>query len=293
MCLFECLPVGQVLLLPMGEDSDSYESVTDEEEGHDSPTPPAGVTPKAKAAPVLPAAPPRAPSVPPPTHGAYMRAAKAAELSSSPEVSPAPARRRTEPRYDSDVESSSPPKAASSRPAAAKGTRKWADRGKGDRPTCDICWLPVSPHPSRRDQHRRWNLTCLQWQHWNTGECSSWEDAAQRAVRQKARREARHIRQQAEALGGKAAGLPASRDMPAERAGPEETERHHRPVSPEKKKKKKKKSKGKRRDYSPEVEAPERRRRRRPPTSESEEHRPRRSKRPRQLIINLPAGVHV
>ena len=83
MCLLPCVPVGQVLLLrPMGAESDDYESVTAEEEERDaSPPPPAGVTPKAKAI-----IPPRAPSMPPPTHGAYVKAVKDEKLSSSPSV---------------------------------------------------------------------------------------------------------------------------------------------------------------------------------------------------------------
>ena len=165
-------------------------------------------------------------------------------------------------------------------------------------PTCDICWLPVSPHPSSMDQHRRWNLRCLQWQQWNTGRCTSWEDAGEKAVRQKARREARAIRQQADALGS-TGGKAEVRAVPEghkehDREGHREhdRERRRRRRSP-KKKKKDKKHRRKKPDPSPELERPERHRRRRPPTSDSEEPRPTRSKRPRQLIITLPADVRI
>ena len=284
MCLLPCVPVGQVLLLrPMGAESDDYESVTaeEEEERDASPPPPAGVTPKAKAI-----IPPRAPSMPPPTHGAYVKAVKDEKLSSSPSVSPAPARRHRPPRVDSEAESSSPPKPASSRPGPAKTSRKWVDR-----PTCDICWLPVSPNPSSMDQHRRWNLQCLQWQQWNTGRCASWQEAGDKAVRQKARREARAIRQQADAYtggGGKAVEPPA---VPAGHKEPDRDRRRRRHTTDEKKKKEKKHRSV--RDPTPEVARPERHRRRRPPSSDSEEPQPRRSKRPRQLIITLPPDVRI
>jgi hypothetical protein len=60
---------------------------------------------------------------------------------------------------------------------------------------CDICWNEVGGFPSALDQHRRWNLECLRWQHYNEGDCS-WEEARDRAMQTKMRRDARAIVEQ-------------------------------------------------------------------------------------------------
>lgn len=282
-----------------GGGSSDYESFEEEEEEepHPPPTPPPAI-PRSKGAVKSAARPPA------PRGAARSAAGVKVEAPSSPSVSPAPARREAR-----KAETDSTPLAASAKaapperrprvpaPAVAahpekrsrvRGRRAWGSQ------ICDICWNEVGGFPSALDQHRRWNLECLRWQHYNEGDCS-WEEARDRAMQTKMRRDARAIveqsrtREEPSAGGNKHWPRDDLRDRTAHmgRSAPESVI-----VKVHEKKKKKRRSHKRKRDEdespTPEVPERDRRRRDRPPSSSDEE--PRASKRPRrrQLVITLP-----
>ena len=159
--------------------------------------------------------------------------------------------------------------------------------------------------PSAVDQHRRWNLECLQWQHYNEGTCT-WEEARERAMQTKMRREARAIMEQSQSrtrddtsAGGRNLPRHDLRDRSMHhrerrsRKEPKAAEEVVVRVEEKKKKTKRRSHKSKRDDNqspTPEVMDRDRRRRREPPSS-SEEPGPSKRPRRRQLVITLPDHV--
>ena len=292
-CVFCLSPVRSVLQRKMangGGGSSDYESFEEEEEEEPRPPPtPPPAIPRTKGA-VKSAARPPAPRGAARSAGVKVAAGVKVEAPSSPSVSPAPARREAR-----KAEADSPPAAAPAKAAPpekrprVRGRRAWGSQ------MCDICWNEVGGFPSALDQHRRWNLECLRWQHYNEGDCS-WEEARDRAMQTKMRRDARAIVEQSRtrepSAGGKRWPRDDLRDQSAHmgRSAPKSViVKVH-----EKKRKKRRSHKSKRdEDESPTPEVPDRDRRRRdrPPSSSDEE--PRTSKRPRrrQLVITLPEHV--
>ena len=176
-------------------ESSENETVTEEAEA-DVARPKAKAAP-APAAPAPPSAAPPSSAVPksppegprPAASGRRKKArAPSSEdgASSSNSISEAPARGRSRSRDVVHAREPSPPREGFS---SGKGRQQ-------SRIRCEICWQPVSVYQSAQDQHRRWNLICLQWQRYNQGGVS-WEQAGASAVRRKARRDARAIAEQA------------------------------------------------------------------------------------------------
>jgi len=168
---------------------------------------------------------------------------------------------------------------------------------------CEVCWEEVANFPAALEQHRRFNLNCIQWQCYEAARGRiTWDEAQAEAVATKQNREAQAVREQAghASAGGKT--IPAARGHKEKRdrsvAVPVEAEREvdvtleERPAR-HKKKKKDKKKKRKEPDPSPEVDR-SRRRRRRPSTDSDEgdgaDKKKRRHHR-RQLVIKLPNNL--
>ena len=168
---------------------------------------------------------------------------------------------------------------------AARGTSMISE--KGDRERCQICWHPVSRHPSSQDQHRKSNETCLAYQTWckltpsQKNRPEAWQVCRQRG-REKARayfakgfRRASPHRPVALRERGPASA-PAAPEEPSGRR----TERGHghadrrgkeRNPFPDAWEDKPKGKKHRRRQKSPSVARPEGRDRKRgPPSSDSE-----------------------
>ena len=157
------------------------------------------------------------------------------------------------------------------------------------------------------DQHRRFNLNCIQWQCYNAAHGHmTWDEARAEAVSIKQRREAQAVADQAgtvsmgsffrardEARADKRrAEVPEPPEVPAH-----ELEADVEIVDDHKKKKKKDRKKKSRKDAegSPEVERT-RRRRRRPSTDEEPDEgdaaaKKKHKHRPRQLVITLPDNL--
>ena len=167
---------------------------------------------------------------------------------------------------------------------------------------CEVCWEEVANFPAALEQHRRFNLNCIQWQCYEAARGRiTWDEAQAEAVATKQNREAQAVREQAghASAGGKT--IPAARGHKEKRdrsvAVPVEAEREvdvtleERPARYKKKKKDKKKRKEP--DPSPEVDR-SRRRRRRPSTDSDEgdgaDKKKRRHHR-RQLVIKLPNNL--
>lgn len=322
-------PVRYLLKMANGGGGSSADSESFEEDVESE----SDAAPKAapKAAPVARLPLPRPPSHAPPLRGAVavksaarrpeVRGASArppAEAASSESVSPAPARREARPKT---LVHESPPRpaaaaAAPARPAAARTSegrrvekrrverahaerrpRVTRGRGKHKSQHCSICWQEVGAYASALDQHQRWNLDCLQWQHFEAGDCT-WEEAREKAVRTKTRRDARAIEQQARvtdrvSAGGWDVDRVDLRDHSGHSAAKESKGDKHVTIHVKEKKKKRRSHRSRRHASSPTPEVEHRRRRHEKPPTSSDEDAPRSGKRPhkRQLVITLPDHV--
>ena len=280
-------------------DYESFEEEEEEEAATADPEPKHAPAPKAPAVArvmkgmvaVKAAAKPAAATSRGPT-----RSKPLAPEASSDSVSPAPARRERLPRSDVPEPPPLPPPARS-----AEGMRDKRLRGRGKRNQtqfCNICWTEVGAFASALEQHQRWNLDCLQWQHYQEGNCT-WDEAKDKAVRTKMRRDARAIEKQARpnehsaSAGGKHVERVDRRDRSAAMGKkPGEVRVQVRVHVREKKKKRKSRRSKRHAETSPTPEVDRRRRRREQPPSSSEEEPPAAKRsRKRQLVITLPDHV--